>query len=143
MAGKGKNTQLEVIHRRDELLKRKIAGQTTAQIRWWFEQNYPNLSEHTMEKDITFAYERLKEYVDRNPDRVIDQHLLLYDDIISKHNAIGLGDTAIRAMIAKEKLLKLHQPENQVNIQQNTIQLPDLSHLSVDELKELLKGEKG
>lgn len=39
-------------------------------------------------------------------------------------------------MLQSEKILRLHNPDTQVNIQQNTL---NLEKLTVEELKELLK----
>lgn len=135
MPNKGKVKS--VTQRRNNILDMMLAGKTTSDIRKWFNENHSRLTEHSMEKDITFCYSELKKYVNLNSDDIINEHIMFYDDIAKNAKNDYMFDQAIKAKQAKEKLLGLHKADTQINIQNNTAQI-DLKQLSFDELKKLL-----
>jgi hypothetical protein len=136
MAHKGKNTTTAVALRRNEVLEFILDGATKEQIRRWFTTNHPSLSEHTIDKDITFAYQERQKYVIKHPEEVVDENVAGYERIARKAEDAMQYDSAVRARQAKEKVLGMHnKPDVQVNIQQNTM---NLDHLSKEDLDELI-----
>jgi len=129
-----------VLIRRKTIMDMMLSGHTHADLVSYYVTNYSALTEHSLEKDITWAYDNLKYYINKNADDVINRHIMYYDQIIRDSiNSPFKGD-AIKAMQAKEKLLGLSKPETQVNLQvnNNTVQV---EHLSFDELQKLINSE--
>lgn len=117
-----------------------LEGKSSTQIKKWFKENYPDMTEHTMEKDITLCYRELDKYVEKDINRIIEQHLLLYDDIISKNSEYGITDYVLKAMSQKEKLFGILKPETQVNVQvNNNSNTFNLDHISEEKLAETIK----
>lgn len=137
MPNKGKVKS--VTHRRNHILDMMLQGKTTADIRKWFKENHNRLTEHSMEKDITYCYAELKKYVHLNMEDIINEHVMFYDDIAMNAKEAYFYDQAIKAKQAKEKLLGMHKPETQVNVQNNSVNL-DLKDISLEELKKLMNG---
>jgi len=129
--------QAAVQRRREHIMDLMLSGATHADLVVHYNLFFPNLTEHSLEKDITWCYDNLKHYVNKNADDVINRHILYYDQIIRDSVNSPFKDTAIKAMQAKEKLLKLHNPDVaiQLNTQVNNVQLPELT---VEQIKELL-----
>jgi hypothetical protein len=92
-----------------------------------------------VEKDIQACYEIIESDYTKNVQQIISKHLAMYYAHRNLALQTGQVGAANQALTSIEKLFKLHSPDTQVNVQNNTVQLPDLSHLSVEELKELLK----
>ena len=139
-----KPKQSAVLRRRQSIMDMMLSGHTHADLIQHYMLFYPSLTEHSLEKDITWCYDNLKYFVNKNAEDVINRHIMYYDRIIAECvNSPFKGD-AIKAMKQKEELLGLKQIANtQLNIQVNTqTNNLDLSHLSLEELKEILKFEE-
>lgn len=133
--------QNSVTHRRNEILNMMLEGKTTADIRLWFNDNHPRLTEHSMEKDITHCYGELKKYVHLNAEDIINEHVMFYDDIASQSKRDYQYDTAIKAKQAKEKLLKLHQPDTAIQVNNNSLNL-DFSNKSTEDILKIIDASK-
>jgi endonuclease III len=81
------------------------------------------------------ANQFIKENIKIDTEALVLQHVQKYKEIMTDWDKVD-GKTQIAAMQAIEKLLKLHNPETQIN--NNTLNL-NLKDLSVRDLKELLK----
>lgn len=132
-----KPKQAAVLRRRQSIMDMMLSGHTHADLIQHYQLFYPSLSVHSLECDITWCYDNLKYFVNRNADDVINRHILYYDQIIRDSVNSPFKDTAIKALQAKEKLLRLHNPEIliQNNTQVNNLQLPEMT---VEQIKELL-----
>lgn len=132
--------QSAVLLRRQSIMDFMLSGVTHADLVVHYQLAYPSLTEHSLEKDITWCYDNLKYYINKNADDVINKHVLFYDKIISETMNSPFKDTAIKAMQAKEKLLKLHNPE--MLIQNNTLNnIIPVQPMTVEQIKELLEKD--
>lgn len=133
-----KDTSIAVFNRRTDIMNLLLSGVTHSDLIVYYQNNYPTKSEKSLELDITWAYTELKKYTLKNIDQVIDRHCMLYDKIAvdSMNDPFNRGN-AIKALQAKEKLLKMHSPDTAIQINNNNL---DLSHLTVEELNKLLKS---
>lgn len=135
----GRDTALAVENRRIEIMNLMLSGVTHSDLVVYYKNNYPDKSEKTLHLDITWAYNELKKYSLRNIEQVIDRHVMLYDKIAAEcMNDPYNKATAIKALQAKEKLLKMHSPDTAIQINNNNL---DLSHLTVEQLEKLLNGK--
>lgn len=133
-----KDTSIAVQNRRVEIMNLLLSGVTHSDLVVYYQNNYPSKSEKSLELDITWAYKELKKYTLQNIEQVIDRHCMLYDKIaVDCMNDPYNRGNAIKALQAKEKLLKMHSPDTAIQINNNNL---DLSHLTVEELNKLLKG---
>jgi hypothetical protein len=134
---KRKKTEIAVEVRRNDILNLMLSGMTHASLIKHYTITYPQLGRSSLEKDITWAYENISKHVMEDAKSIITKHIALYDKIIEESiNDSYSRETAIKAMSAKEKLLKMHSPTTAVQINNNNL---DLSHLTVEELNKLLK----
>jgi hypothetical protein len=135
IAGTGIGIYTAVEQRRIDILNMMLTGATHSQIKQWYTTYHPVLSEHSCEKDITYAYGELKKYANTSLDDIISHHIIFYDEIAQKATSTGQYDSAIKAKQAKEKLLKMHAPEAAVFVQNNNM---SLDHLTKDDLAEVI-----
>ncbi len=115
-----------------------LSGVTHSDLIVYYQNNYQK-SIKSLEADITWAYQELKKYTLQNIEQVIDRHCMLYDKIaIDCMNDPYNRGNAIKALQAKEKLLKMHSPDVAVQINNNTVNVPDLT---VEQIKKLLDAK--
>lgn len=94
----------------------------------------------TLQSDVKLALKNIYISYETKIPELIDEHIAKYKYIYREAMEANDLKSALSALASVEKLLKLHNIETQVNIQQNTI---DLKNLSMSELKELLnEGNK-
>lgn len=115
-----------------------LEGDTASQLYSDWKYRNKGLTKHTFDKDITWCYEQLKEFNLKNGEDIVNQHIIMYDQNIKLARELGAITAANQAMQFKEKLLKLHAPDTQINIQNNTNTLSIDKTLSIEELKKLL-----
>lgn len=96
------------------------------------------LSEVQVEMDIAKAYEIIRANAAISNAETIDKHIAMY--YTNYEIALSLGDVkaANQALQFLEKLRGLHKPETQINIQQNTVKL---DNLSVDDLLKIVNND--
>lgn len=126
-----------VKERRNLVLEMMLKGSTKQQILEWFNDEYPDLSKHSLDKDVTFGYNALKNHVTTNAEDIITEHILYYDQIAKDAKDNYMFDTGIKAKQAKEKLLGLHKPDTAIQVNNNSLNL-DLKDITLEELKKLL-----
>lgn len=129
------STEAGVKIRRDALLNQMLEGKTKTALRQWYTENYPNLTLKSLNNDMVQCYEKLREYTSNDTNEIITDHVHRYDILIDMAIDAGFVGEAVKAMQAKEKLLRLHNPD--VAIQNNTLNV-DLSNYSIEQLKEML-----
>lgn len=136
MGKKGSNTAISVLKRREEILGLMLSGFTHSDLRTYFSMYHPSLSEHSLIKDISWAYDQLDKYTMKDGSIVINKHVMLYDKIIRDSiDTAYTREVALKAMAQKEKLLNLHRPDVAVQVNNNML---NLDHLSVEDLQKLL-----
>jgi len=126
--------QYEIVNRQDDVMTALLRGSSTREIAKTVMQTY-GCSKPTVERDITACYAKIKEEYSRDLPQVIATHIGKYEEI--HRSAMELSDfrSAIVALQSIEKLLKLHVEQPLVLLQQNNL---NLSELSLNELQALL-----
>lgn len=119
-----------------EVIELLVEGRTRNEVRIHLQQKY-GTSRRSHDYDIEEAFKQIREQYEKDNGSTISKHFAIYDKIISQAIEDKMYETALKSMVQKEKLLKLHNPDTQVNVQNNTLKA-DLSHLTVDQIKELL-----
>jgi hypothetical protein len=134
---KTRTKHLAVLRRRKNLLDMMMEGKTHREILVYYIEQYPDLTSHSMEKDITWVYQELNKYINKDVEQIIDNHIVQYDRNIELARDIGQISAANQAMKFKEELLGLrNKPDTQVNVQvNNNVQIPEMS---IEQIKELL-----
>lgn len=130
--------QTEIIERRDDVMTSLLRGHSTRDIINVIGSTY-GVSRVTVERDITHCYAEIKKKYQRDLPEIISTHIAKYEEIHKA--AMGMGDfrSAINALQAIEKLLKLHVEQPLVLLQQNNLNLQDMS---LNELQQLLQSTK-
>jgi len=128
------SNQSEIVERREDVMTSLLRGWRTADIIKATTTNY-NVSKVTIERDITHCYAEIRKKYEREIPDIISNHIAKYEEI--HRAAMELGDfrSCIAALQAIEKLLKLHVEQPLIAIQNNTV---NLDNLSLHELQELL-----
>ena len=126
-----------IVERREDVMASLLRGHSTGEIARVIIDRY-GVSLVTVNRDISHCYAEIKEKYHRNLPDVIATHVSKYEEI--HKTAMELLDlrSAIAALGAIEKLLKLHVEQPLVLLQQNNL---NLEGFDLTELKELLNGE--
>lgn len=135
--GYGKNN-VQLTDRRNEVMTLLLRG-------WGYHEITENLSKEfglskkTIEKDISYCYAQVSDQFKRKLPRLVEDHISKYEEIHKQALMAYDFKSAIAALQAIEKLLKMHdQPiVNLIENQQNNLNL-NLNDMSLDELKALL-----
>ena len=129
--------QIEIVDRREGVMTSLLRGSHTRDIIKTGITQY-GVSRATIERDISHCYDVIKTEYQRELPVLISTHIGKYEEI--HRSALDGNDhrSAIAALQAIEKLLKLHVDQPLVAIQNNNL---DLSGMSLDELKALMHGE--
>ena len=127
--------QAQIIERREDVMTSLLRGHSTGEIGRVIVEAH-GCSLVTVDRDISWCYEEIRTKYDRDIPEVIATHIAKYTEIHKA--AMGLGDfrSSIAALQAIEKLLKLHVEQPLIAIQNNTV---NLDNLSLDELQGLLQ----
>lgn len=140
-----KMKELAVSRRRQQILDMMLEGETKKDILAFYKQRYPELSKHNLDKDITWAYKEMKNYVDFNGEAVVNEHANFYDTLAKNCKEIGDAANAIKAKQAKEKILGLHKPDVAVQVNNNTQNntfIP-MDQLTFEQLQAIVNGKQG
>lgn len=126
----------EITERREDVMTWLLKGWRTSDILRETQQEY-GVSRVTVERDITHCYAEIKKKYERDIPTIISNHIAKYEEI--HRAAMELGDfrSSIAALQAIEKLLKLHVEQPLVMLQQNNL---NLDNLSLNELQQLLSS---
>ena len=130
--------QLDISRRREEVLQLLMNFKGHSYIQDYIQSKY-DVGKKSVERDITIAYETIKNDYPIDTQSIVEKHIAMYYDLANqaKEQYDAKGAAAILEKI--EKLLKLHQPDVVINnnTQNNTL---NLENISVEELKKLLNG---
>ena len=110
-------------------------------------------SSKTIDHDITLNRKKIMARLEKSTNEIISEHIerymniyrttsepyILNEDGEEDLNPLYDPKVAMTAMNAIEKLLKLHTPENQVNIQNNRL---EIKADNLEELKKLLENNE-
>lgn len=122
--------------RREWVMKELLEGKPTSKIYDEWDRRFA-MSKHSFGKDVTFCYKTIKKYMVDDMDQLITSHLLQYDRNAAQAYDLGQINASTQALQAKEKLLKIHQDNNNTFIQNNLYKIDD--SVGIEELKELLE----
>lgn len=128
-------TKIVKDERVSEIIELLVEGRTRNEVRLHLKNKY-GVSRRNHDNDIESAFVTIREEYEKENGSTISKHFAIYNKIISQAIEDKQYDIALKAMLQSEKILRLHNPDTQVNIQQNTL---NLEKLTVEELKELLK----
>lgn len=128
-------TKIVKDERVSEIIELLVEGRTRNEVRLHLNNKY-GVSRRNHDNDIESAFVTIREEYEKENGSTISKHFAIYNKIISQAIEDKQYDIALKAMLQSEKILRLHNPDTQVNIQQNTL---NLEKLTVEELKELLK----
>jgi len=128
--------QAEIVERRENVMTSLLRGHSTSQIVRVI-MNAHGVSKPTVERDISYCYDQIKKKYQRDLPEVIATHIGKYEEIHKAAMEMYDFRSAIASLQAIEKLLKLHVEQPLVLLQQNNL---NLENLSLDELQRLLQA---
>jgi len=126
--------QISVKERRSALLTKMLGGTINQVLRTWWLETYKKTT-HTFDKDLSWAYKKMRTILDQEHENIIASHIAMYDRNAEAAFEMGNIQGSNQALQFKEKLLKLH------NVDQPTFVQTFINgeNLSVQEIKELLE----
>jgi len=127
--------QAQIIERREDVMTSLLRGHSTGEIARVIRESY-GCSLVTVDRDISWCYEEIRQKYDRDIPEVIATHIAKYTEIHKAAMQLGDFRSSIAALQAVEKLLKLHVEQPLVLLQQNNL---NLESLSLNELQGLLQ----
>jgi len=136
-----RTTNVEIDKRRDTVTEMMVDGKPTRSIVAYIQSAY-GVSKSTVEKDITMAYESLRGYVKRNIDDIVAVHVNRYEKVYDKACEAYDFRSAIQALQAIEKLLKIHADQPLVAIQNNVMSFDGMSTQEIIENIKFLKAKQ-
>lgn len=131
-------TDYSSLERKKWVTSQILVGRYAYDIRQEYMKTY-QLSEHSYEKDVTWAYTQIKAYGDRSAERVIEDHSNYLLDVYRHCRESGDNSNAIKALKERRELLGIGGTKTKsISLNQtinNTTQLPAMS---VEEIRKLL-----
>lgn len=106
--------------RRNEVADMISDGKTYNFIKNELSKKY-DVSTHSIQNDINLMMNDMKEYVAKNRNLIIGNHLLKYDRLYERCMEAKDYDTAIKVLNSKEKLLNLYKEVSPVTINQLSV----------------------
>lgn len=134
-----KSSRQEIDLRHSDIMEQLLNGRRSKDIIRNICDQY-GITKKTVQRDITLCYGAIRKRFERNTDDLIAEHIAKYEHIHKKALEAYDFKAAITALQSIEKLLKLHKDEPLVAIQQNNM---NLSNLTMDELLKLLEKSNG
>jgi hypothetical protein len=136
-----RTTNLDIDKRRDEITAMMVEGRPTRTIVATIQHSY-GVSRSTVEKDITMAYDALKQYTKRNIEDIVAVHVNRYESVYQRACEAYDFRSAIAALQAIEKLLRMHVDQPLVAIQNNTMSFDGMSTQEIIENIKILKSKQ-
>jgi hypothetical protein len=133
----GRTNPAIIAERQQEVAEMLIKGKRTKDIMVFMHTKF-NVSEVTVERDITEAYKWIKKYIKRDIDDVIAMHIGRYENIYDKACEAYDYRSAIAALRAIEDILKIRENQPLVTVNNNSI---NIDGLTTAEIKEILNVE--
>lgn len=144
MARNTRKSEAEVALRQTDIRDMLLKGKATSHILAYIGNQY-GVARSTIERDITIVYRQLRVYLEKNKDDIISEHIARYDKIYEECMEIMNHKDAMKAMRQKEELLKYHRNEPLIAIQNNTMNLENVSDdkllKAIEELKNINNGK--
>jgi hypothetical protein len=138
MGKRGRKSIAERAARRTDVKDMLMQGKNKQHIVSYMSSNY-GIGLSTIESDITAVYLDLKEYIIKHKDDIIGEHIGRYEHIFEICLDVGNTDGAMKALLQKEKLMKLHDAPVAINLQVNNNTLNVENIISNATVEELLK----
>ncbi len=131
-----KHTTITVEQRVNKVAEMLLSGGSRTIIMNTITKQY-DISPAQVDTDITNAYKVIRSNYTQDIEDLVAKHIGMYYDNAERAKQTMNIQAANQSLQAIEKLLKLHSPTNQVNVQvnNNTVQLPEMS---IEQIKELL-----
>lgn len=141
--GRNNHTAMEL--RQQDIEEMLLQGKSTSYIITYMRNTY-HVARSTTEKDLTIVYRELRKYFEKAKDDIIAEHIAKYDRIFEQCISLADYKDALKAMRQKEELLKFHRNEPLIAIQNNTLNLENVSDeqllKAIDELKKIDNGNR-
>lgn len=127
--------------RQDEVRDMLLQGKSTASIIKDIGSKY-RIARSTIERDITIVYKQLRIYIEKSREDIIAEHIAKYDRIFEQCMDIYDYRDAMKALRQKEELLKYHRNEPIIAIQNNTMNMENVSDSAIIDAIEKLRNLK-
>ena len=141
----GRKNDAAVALRQQDIESMLLQGRSTAYIVAYCLNQY-GIARSTVEKDLTLIYRHLRQYFERAKDDIIAEHIARYDSIFEQCCELANYRDALKAMRQKEELLKYHRNEPLIAIQNNNLNLENVSdeqlQKAIEELKKIDNGNR-
>lgn len=125
MAGKQqkriKRDHVQVDKRRREVMKMLVNGSTWEEIRSTISEQY-GISRANVQKDMAKVKKKLYEYRDLIMHRVVNLHIIRYEELYKIFKMMDRDDLALSALNYKESLLGFHKPNTSVQVDNTMIE---------------------
>lgn len=122
----GRKGEAEVALRQQDVEEMLLKGKSTSYIIAYVGNQY-GVSRATIERDITTAYRTLRKYFEKAKDDIVSEHIAKYDFMYEQCMELANYKDALKAMRQKEELLKFHRNEPLISVQNNTLNLENVS----------------
>jgi hypothetical protein len=133
------NSDLMVSDRRQFVLDFYLKGFKPNEIFKQWNVQYPGLTKHSFDKDVTAVYVELKERGERDIDVIITRHLNYLEDVYKECRDKGDASNAIKALKEVRETLGIGGTKVKTAVQINqTVNHNTMPKLSIDEIKSLL-----
>lgn len=122
----GRKGEAEVALRQQDVEEMLLKGKSTAYIIAYVGNHY-GVARSTIERDLTTVYRSLRKYFEKAKDDIVSEHLARYDYLYEQCMELANYRDALKAMRQKEELLKFHRNEPLISVQNNTLNLENVS----------------
>jgi hypothetical protein len=139
--GKGKKNASSVALRQQDIEEMLLRGKSTSFIVAFCLNEY-GIARSTVEKDLTIIYGYLRKYFEKAKDDIIAEHIAKYDRIFEQCSESYNYRDALKAMRQKEELLKFHRNEPLIAVQNNTLNLENVTDQQLLKAIEELTGKR-
>ena len=141
----GRKNQSEVLLRQQDVEEMLLKGKSTAYIIAYIGNQY-GVARSTIERDLTMVYRTLRKYFEKAKEDIISEHIAKYDKIFEQCCEMADYRDALKAMRQKEELLKYNRNEPLIAIQNNNLNLENVSdeqlQKAIEELKKIDNGNR-
>ena len=122
----GRKNEAEVALRQHDVEEMLLKGKSTSYIVAYVCNQY-GVARSTVERDLTIVYRSLRKYFEKAKDDIVSEHLARYDYLYEQCMDLANYRDALKAMRQKEELLKFHRNEPLISVQNNTLNLENVS----------------
>ena len=130
-----------VRQRRAKVMELLLSGWSRSQILLEQKQEW-GAGNKTTDKDIEHAYATIRLNHNTEYSELISRHISSYYELYNKAEELGDVKGAIQSLQAIEKLLKMHNPDNPVFIQNNNLNVEQLDEHQIRALLDEYNEDK-